>query len=196
MVGQRRRRLASLFAAAAVTAVVVPVVGASSAEAYTYTGCRWASGRVTLRNTSSANYSGATDAAMNAWNGGTKSGVYFAKVGGAANVVTDDYNLGNVGFDGGTYNATSCPGGYLDNNGTQVVSRYNTFYTGGYNVSQRTSVMAHELGHVYGLNHSDDGAVPPCAQTKLMFRSSDHRTIECAIYGPRTDDLNGVNARY
>ena len=63
----------------------------------------------------------------------------------------------------------------------------NYYYTAHYSANTNKGIAAHELGHAMGLAHTS-GCV-------LMTPYTTTRN-SCGIYGPVTDDVNGINALY
>lgn len=107
---------------------------------------------------------------------------------GAAGIYTNNYNYGNNGYDGITY-YTGCSGGWFYDSNTSYLNSYYTYW---YSYYERISVATHELGHAIGLGHSNP---PLCNGVPVMYYSTD-RYVQCGIYTPQQDDVNGLNHLY
>jgi hypothetical protein len=74
-------------------------------------------------------------------------------------------------------------------------SYLNYYYTGGYDSDPNDyhlasdSIASHELGHMLGLLHEEDFCT-------IMNGATIDRFFYCTIWGPQSDDINGVNAIY
>jgi hypothetical protein len=101
---------------------------------------------------------------------------------------------GNTGWTGIlTY---ACSGGFFTNPTNAWLNRtYTDSYLGG---AQR-SVIAHEFGHMLGLDHNPVNDIPglpnTCAWVVLKYRNDD-RWFQCNVNTPQTDDRTGVNSLY
>lgn len=68
----------------------------------------------------------------------------------------------------------------------------NGWYTNSYTSEERDSVSGHELGHALGLADLVGGAEVMNGQTC----GSNSRFCYYTVWGPQSDDVNGVNALY
>lgn len=159
----------------------------SPASAYSLEGARWhgtpTSGCCATIHVqySSAWYPGdsaAFDNARSAWNG-SPANVLLDNHSGALTV--DDTSDSSVGWDGIT-NYSYSSGSF---NYAHVLLNY--YYTSGYSSATKQGVAAHELGHAMGLGHTN-GCV-------LMTPNTPTRN-SCGIYGPTSDEVNGINSLY
>jgi hypothetical protein len=81
---------------------------------------------------------------------------------------------GNYGLSTWYYDGSGCI--------TSWVSKLNNYYYG--NFTENRSTANHELGHILGLEHTNNPAIMKIGRNRL------------SIYVPQTDDINGVNALY
>lgn len=73
----------------------------------------------------------------------------------------------------------------------EVMIKINTYYTDNYETDAAQSVVCHEFGHAFGLDH-ETGAVVMNAYTF----GTGSRYGGYGIYEPEDDDVDGVNAMY
>lgn len=200
----RWKRAFSITVCVLLTATAAAVsLPAPSANAWYSYGCKWNHNTVTYSgSTLPATYSAQANNAASAWNGVTSPAKFSSSSSPDFRIYSGGY--GSTGWSGYTSPTGSpgidawCSGGIW---GTGAIAVYlNTSYLGSYAASEVKSVIAHEMGHVYGLAHNN--ATSNCAgghyPSWLMYYS-DYRFIGngCGpIYGPKTDDANGVNALY
>jgi len=168
--------------------VVVEARSMPQAEAYQLEQCHQLYPEETIWNQNSAGYATNTNWAAVYWIlSPTPIGEIIQNSSGS-DIYTTDGNSGNVGWSGlTTYN---CTGAAMDV-GAHV--QYNTIYTNNYSDGERQSVMAHELGHTLGLDHSSATTCPD----PLMY-PNDARWGDCNynVNRPQSDDIAGTNATY
>ncbi|GGG91032.1 matrixin family metalloprotease [Paenibacillus radicis (ex Gao et al. 2016)] len=160
------------------TAVVLP-----PASAYTTLGGKYASSTISyIPQGLTANYSLAMADGIAAWNNANvdASFTYTSNVSAANLVLRQDAYGANIGWNARTANKPVMTSGTY----TKSDIDFNTSAMDGMTVTARKGTAAHELGHVFGLDHVTDGK-------QVM-----------SIYGVRTtsvpgpDDIKGVNALY
>lgn len=188
------RRLGARSLVAGVVMMLVTVFGIGPAMAYNLEGARWdntpTSGCCATIHVqySSAWYPGdsaAVDNARGAWNA-SPANVWLDNHSGA--LTADDTYNSSVGWDGITYWGTHGCGFLWWGTCFSYANVYlNYYYTRNYSSSSTQGVAAHELGHAIGLAHTN-GCV-------LMTPNTGDRN-NCGIYGPVSDDVNGINSLY
>lgn len=171
---------------AALSAAPLALLTASQAEAYALLGCRWPSGGITYKSNTTGAYTAPTTAAINDWTNNTvvtfipkTSGAQFSIINGA---------YGNTGWDGRS--SSGCSGGYFVSG---AVVQLNEYYGNGYVANKKRSVIAHELGHIVGLDHWNPTT---CLGRPVMFESTPGRYVSCGVYTVQSDDKSGANAIY
>jgi Matrixin len=98
-------------------------------------------------------------------------------------LTAQDANNSSVGWDGLTvYGWNSA------NNFTYAHVYINYYYTQSYPAGAIQGIAVHELGHAFGLAHTN-GCV-------IMTPDTSERWFTCHIDTPRADDVNGINALY
>ncbi|CCE74120.1 hypothetical protein EGX35_00710 [Clavibacter nebraskensis] len=165
------------------------------ASAYSLGNCRWGG----ISDLRWANFSGTTGIYATAmstgasrWNAtGTGIGISQAINTTSVNFNVNSANFGNVTWSGRAPNFDTCnAGGYNQ----ALPLQLNTYYLANYSATQRAMVAAHELGHNLGLRHVG-GDTTACGSVALM-NPGDTRRTACSVYGPKVDDINGINAKY
>ena len=175
---QPSTRLRRAFAAVVVAGVAagVSIAGATAAEAYTYTGCKWSSVSVLYNDTTSGVNRTAFEAGASQWS--AKTDVNMSSNTGAANFFFNAAAAGTNGNDGAS--SWTCNSGKYFNVGSTI----NTTYTNGYSAVNRQKVATHEIGHGLGLQHSNINTI--------MYYASHLSNVSV----PASDDINGINALY
>lgn len=160
--------------------VCAPISVATSAQAYTLSGCKWSSGAVPFRNLGGTPFASEVTAAAGAWNVSTHLKLQSVS---SANLSVTYQNNGATGYDGLT--TSTCAGGIF----STAQSRINIYYTNSYTVPMRKAVWVHEIGHGAGLGHStfSNAIMNPCST--CPYNSFGTNT-------PVSDDINGMNSLY
>lgn len=196
-------------------ALVCQLLFVNSASAYNTLGCKWGAVSISYYNAgSNSTWTSVITAGANSW---SSSGISPAELNGKSASVANFYalneNRGNVSWSGvfrraGTVDSNpvgssvSCQSGKWVSQEVELV--INTYYLSGYPTSWRTGVAAHEFGHAFGLAHNNavgqSCAYEPDKPSRalfLMYYSDDRFVSRCAtIFGPKSDDVAGVNALY
>lgn len=193
------RKLAVLGGVTAVVATTLAPGGTS--YAFVLEQCQMLLPQATYELSSSVSSSttltNATNEAAGAWTA-TPTRITVVSGGGASHFVVDAHNYGNSGFaglftTGGTNYADDCTyyqtGGYFV--WYQPVTHFNTYETDQslYSYEDKVMIIAHEMGHMLGLDHS--GSAPCSATLALMDGSASG--YACDTDYPEGDDINGVN---
>jgi Matrixin. len=188
------RRVLSFIALLAV-ALGLAIAPAQASNAYVFIGCKMTNPVILWKDaTSSTAYRAVAVNAMNAW--GTLTHVGFSVVTSGSNLTVASGNFGPTGFDGIMKSGTSLypPGCSSTGNWTSTAFAWlNTQYTDAYTAQKRQSVFSHEIGHALGLDHENDGG---CNTMAVMYYTTSGRYDSCSIYGPKLDDITGVNLLY
>jgi hypothetical protein len=136
-------------------------------------------------------YGSTVDRAANSWNTATGRSLFVKASSEAdANLIIDGINNfcdGTPGGDNGLYGVTY-PIGYSQGNcfiasGKQLVE-VNMWYFSRWSGDPKQSTVAHELGHVLGLDHVDT--------CQLMRSYADVRYWYCGVVAPTTKDASSV----
>lgn len=174
----RHQRVGLVATAALILSALIAPVGA---QAYTTSGCRWASSTIGLQAVTLP--SGYTNYSTSAgkWNPtdatfvNVSSGAYTAEV----------QNNGANGTDGIT--VTSCTNGSIYKARSWLNT--NSAQAGSLSTAGRQAVWVHEFGHGLGLGHSSAGTImftcPRCTFNNYSGRNT-----------PQADDINGANFIY
>ncbi|GAA5207204.1 MULTISPECIES: matrixin family metalloprotease [Microbacterium] len=175
----RRWRRKAIAAAAGFALISGSVLfSASSASAYTLTGCSWGPYGTTVT-----------------WQLNAPAGDYYdtGLAAGYSWAATTDIN--------GMSPNNGLLVGYLDNKGANMYSGWtdwqcngnktvyanatlNPYYTNGYSYANKKKVWLHELGHGLGLNHSGSYAIMYTPVQSTGFTQ------------PQPDDISGINSLY
>lgn len=173
------RLVASLLATVALAATV-SLTGHSSAEAYTYTGCKWPSSNVSYKNTAAGDYYSTGNLAANSWTQLTDLNMSLVT---SSNLHVYSEFTGMDGVEGRS--AWTCSGSST----VSANARWNTYYTINYSYGAKRAVICHELGHATGLGHSSVGGAIMSASASGVYNT--YGTLS-----PQSDDINGINNRY
>ncbi|WP_209907898.1 matrixin family metalloprotease [Paeniglutamicibacter psychrophenolicus] len=117
--------------------------------------------------------------------------IYKATASTATHFQVNTANFGNTHWSGRAPSYATCANGYYTR---AIPLQLNTYYLCSYNAQRKAMVAAHELGHNLGLNHVGRES-DACAVVTLMNPFDDVRT-NCSVYGPKADDVRGINAKY
>jgi hypothetical protein len=190
MLKKARRRLLSALAAA----VTLVLVLSAPAFAYHLEGPCWSNQRSSgccatfYTQYASTFYSGdkaGFDNARSAWNGSSANVLFYS---GSSPITVDDTDNASVSWDGITnHHWTACGFLWLSRCFDYAHVLLNYHFTKNDSASTTKGIAAHELGHAIGLDHTS-GCV-------LMTPYTSTRN-SCGIYGPVSDDINGVNSLY
>ena len=154
------------------------LLGASSASAYTTTGCSWGAygTNVTWQNNAPAgDYYNSGSAAGYSWAATTDINGMSPNNGLIVGYLD---NKGANGYNGWT--TWNCSGSTT----TFANATLNPYYTNGFSYANKKTVWVHELGHALGLNHSGTYAIMYHCSTCTGFTQ------------PQSDDIAGINALY
>jgi len=155
-------------------------------NAYVLSGDAWGGGSLDpLYYIESTQYDTALDTSVDDWNDESMDSGDFDETGNpsTADVEIEDVDL-VVGWAGQTANSV-----YITTIMSSTV-QLNEYYLDGYSTDERRCTIAHELGHVWGLDHEDDDEI-----RALMYSWHTQRWY-WGIYVPQDDDVDGVNAIY
>lgn len=157
----------------------VGLVAPQQANAYTLTGCKWGSSRITYTDQALGQYSPSLRDAAYSWGTYTDiDGMYPT----GGNMTAGSTYSGANGLDG--YTTWNCPFGNLFTSRVEL----NWYYGQSMSYGQLRVVWAHELGHGVGLNHSGVGNV--------MYSCARCTYNSYGRYNPAPDDIAGMNSIY
>ena len=169
-------------------------LGASQAEAYATTGCKFGSKTITWNYyspNSGIQYQSQWVNSASKWHNATKLSVTQGPAS-SADMLFYAASWGNNGWDGYAPDSFNCKKG-VHAKGMHVY--LNTHYAAGYTSAMRESVMVHEIGHYLGLQHVGSSTTV-CSSVTIMNPFTSRRWSDCSVNAPRADDINGVNAQY
>lgn len=178
-----------VFLAAAAAAITIAVMPAKS---YTLSGYYWPGGISGLSVCQSTIWSVDSDAWTNALSGwyNTSTPFWYSYSCGAGSqmFISDTYDSG-VMWDGMTH---------IDqHSGNQLIhtqSYLNNYYTDPMNnIYEEQSVASHEIGHILGLSDQSGARV---MNGVTCGTGGNGRFCYYTIWGPVTDDVDGINAIY
>lgn len=172
-----------------------PVLSSDPAEAARFLGCRQPSSTVLIANNAPAPYNTLAANAAASWRfPGSRVNVQMVPPGTWTINSFGAFAWGNTGWTG--IFTSACSGGVWTNPANAWVNRT---FTDSYPNPGRQSVIAHEFGHMLGLDHNPAGTIPGlpgnCPWVVLMY-SNDDRWFQCFVNQPMTDDRLGVNSLY
>lgn len=172
-------KVALAAAAAAVLGIVGALVGATAANAYTWSGCRWFASSLNITHWTSGLYYTASSQAAAQWSSATDLTLTEAST-------TTAYTIGtnhNTGAAVGTIDRECSGIGQI----LSVHIYSNTYYLASDTAFAKRAVVAHEMGHGFGLTHTNAAVLmyPTLAGLKQM-----------GINTAQPDDIAGVNANY
>lgn len=153
-------------------------------NAYTLIGGKYATGKITyLLQTNHANYTGAAQRGIVAWNNAGTNNVQFTSTTSQTNynIVFKNAAYGNIGWNGRCANKPVHTSGTY----TRSLIDFNSSTMESMTLNQRTGVAAHEIGHALGLDHVTD-------VNQVMCTWGDGRVV----HEPGDDDIAGANYLY
>lgn len=178
-----RRGLALAFVSILIAAIAI-VVPASTASAYTTTGCKW--GNTTLRINYSyvaSQYTTGLSSAKNNYNSSTPVLSLSLTTSSGPSWTAATSNYGNTGWE--AHANWTCAFGKTSN----CSMRMNQYYLNGTEPWQRHKVIwAHEMGHCLGLGHVSTVA-------RVMYTSAT-AAYNAGVRSLTSDEINGINAIY
>ena len=189
--GQPMDRLRTTIAvsAMAICTTLLATAPNEPAAAYKLLNCKFPTSTLYWQDSmTTSGYSTVARNSVSAWYA-TKTPLILTRVTSGANFRLTDGNYGNTGFDGITYRTCSSDG----YNVKAPISWLNTYYTDGYSVAKRQSVMVHEVGHALGL---DEFSARSCTNVPIMQPDTETRYDACLLTTPQSDDVNGIHAMY
>lgn len=165
------------------------------AQAYALGNCEWDR----ASNLRWANYSGTSGAyatamttAASRWTAtSTPVSIYKATSSTATHFQVNTANYGNVTWSGRAPNFDTCSSGYYTR---ALPLLLNTYHLGKYTATRKAMVAAHELGHNLGLRHI--GREGDACSVVALMHPRDADRFRCGVYGPKNDDVRGINAKY
>ncbi|WP_327582305.1 hypothetical protein OHA25_41125 [Nonomuraea sp. NBC_00507] len=145
----RRIRAASIILAATVTVLALAVPQASAHQWGSWHWNRYGA-TVTIQIYNTATYRTEAQAAVNDWNNNTILSLPGAS--GHTDISLFDGNYGNTGW-GGLAEIINYSGSHI----THGHARLNYYYS--YSSSTKRGIFCQEIGHLFGLDHSNDGCM-------------------------------------
>lgn len=136
----------------AVGAVIAALVGASAASAHKWGNWHWNryGSSVTIQAYNTATYRAEASAAINDWSANTI--LYVPQVNYHTDLSVFDGNYGPTGW-GGLAEIINYSGSHI----THGHARLNYYYS--YSSNMKRGIQCQEVGHLFGLDHSNDGCM-------------------------------------
>ena len=161
---------------------LVLALSATPAEAYTTTGCKWASSTAKYANNTPSSYNTAVSSAASAWTSATDINWVTGSSGVVAYVVAGNY--GASGYEGLTTWICNWAGTYQNLN-----IQLNRHYMDSHNAARKKAIVMHEFGHALGLNHSSVRGYP-------VMATSPSNSYLNGTTSLKPDDIAGANFLY
>jgi hypothetical protein len=145
------RRIRAAFAVAAATTLTL-LLGTTGASAHQWGSWSWnrSGSTVTIQVYNYAANSGAANQALNDWDSHTI--LSLPRLNSHTDISVYDENAGNTGWIG-LATIVNYSGNYI----THAHAEYNTYYSESYD--QIVGTYCQEIGHTFGLDHSNDGCM-------------------------------------
>lgn len=159
--------------------------------AYSLAGPKWPSSSIAYTVNVPVSYSSEVTDAAYWWSSLTDANLYSSS---SANVSVVASDYGYTSWDGQTSRSytTNWLGTQTYTSATQKLNRYFTDSYDMNNPLRLKLVIAHEFGHVLGLNHVGGYHMMYGSDVWVAYQNN----MSLGVNGPTYDDFNGVNALY